>query len=248
MPELELTKITFTKGELKQLPEKEVVFIMQLANVLQEVSVLHKLIAISVTYAQDATDAIEARAQYGQTMFFHRILAGVLFEGWTMTNSKRYREVLGTYCPDFGNEANQSLENLRDYFGKKNNLIERLRHKFSYHYNFGCVRDCLRNLPDSEQLDMFIAPEHGNCRYTASDKIIDFAILRTINQKDKQAAMETLVEEVLAVAHNFVDFAGECILIFARRCPEFGRETLVLKDAPKLDSLRLNYFVHRPSD
>lgn len=245
MPDLELYKISFTKGQLKQLDEKEVVFIVQIANLLQELSVLQKMIYIS---SKGVENAIERMAENSQAMLFYRILAGILFEGWNIIHCKTYKPVIGIYYPLFDDKAKKSFEEIKNYFKVKNNLIERLRNNFSFHYNFGYVRDYIRSLPDSEPLDMLIASEHGNCRYTAGDMIINAAILKSIDKNDMESAIKIFLDEVRNITRKFLDFAGECILVFAKRCPKLAGESLVLKNVPKLDELRLNYFVTRPDN
>jgi hypothetical protein len=245
MPDLELHKISFTKGQLKHLDEKEVVFIVQMANLLQDLSVLQKIIYIS---SKGVENDVERMAENGQAMFFYRILAGILFEGWNIISSKTYRSVMTIYYTLLNGIAKNSLEEINNYFKVKNNLIERLRNNFSFHYNFGYVRDCIRNLPDSETLDMFIAEEHANCRYTASDTIVNLAILKSINESNIESAMRIFFDEVSKITKIFLDFAGECILVFAKRCPKLPVESVVIKNAPMLNELRLNYFITRPNN
>jgi len=245
MPDLELHKISFTKRQLKHLDEKEVVFVVQIANLLQELSVLQKMIYMS---SKGVQNAIERMAENNQAMFLYRILAGILFEGWNIINSKTYKAVIGIYYPLLEDKAKKSFAETKNYFEAKNNLIERLRNNFSFHYNFGYVRNCIRGLPDSEPLDMFIASEYGNCRYTASDTIINVAILKSIDKDDMKSAMKILLDEVGNITRKFLDFAGGCISVFAKRCPKLAAESVVLENAPKLDELRLNYFVARPDD
>ena len=240
MSDLELLKVNFRKGQLKEIEEVEVLFIVQITNLIQDLSVLQKLIYISSKLIDNDT---EQMAQSFQALFFYRILTGILYEGWKIIIRKEYETVVRKYYCSFDDKAKNCFKEIERYFKKKGNLIKKVRNKFAYHYDFRRVRGSWRSLKDSEQLDMFIAKEHGNCRYTASDKIIAKAILDSTRKEDMESALETFISEIQRLVSMFVDFGGECILVFARRCPKIAEEKLVLKDVPSLDDLRLDYFV-----
>ena len=243
MSDLEITRIHFTKGQLKEIPEIEVFFVIQVANLLQDLSVLQKLIYMS---SMGVDEDLERMAENFQALFICRILAATLYEGWKIISHRKYEGLIQMYCHSLNNEAKNSHREIREYFGEKNNLIETLRNKFASHYDFDSIRKSWRSIGDSEPLDMLIAREHANCRYTACDIVVNKAMLDFINKEDRKVAMDTLLKEIFGVTKKFLNFAGECIKVFAERCPELDTEDVTLRNVPNLDELRLHYFVTRP--
>ncbi len=241
MPDLELYKISFTKAQLKGLKEEEVVFIIQVANLLQDASVLHKVIRISSKQASDETERL---ARIGQAMFFLRMLASVLCEARKVINHRLYKDVLQLYLGLCGKLARESLERFQKHFEESDNLVDRLRNNFASHHNVRYIRREYQQLPDNQQLHIFTAADHENCRYTASDEVINTAILKSINEDDMQAAAWTLHEQMDSILRSFADFAGECVLIFStKRCSKLPGESVILQGVPTLDEMKLNYFV-----
>lgn len=238
--ELSLTRVSFTKEQLSSLDQKEVLFVIQLTNSLQEIVTFQKLIYLSMP---ETEDKVKIAAENSQTLFMCRLLAGLLFESWNIVISRPYKNVVDQYERLLDQTTIKSLNLLRDYFMSEDNLIKKIRNEYAYHYKFHKIRDCYDRLAESQQLDLFLAEQIGNCRFTASDLIINTAIFNSLNVADFIMAVSDFLQEIDRVVKAFIDFSGECLKIFAERCPKSYIEEIHLDEIPYLDELRLPYFV-----
>ena len=173
MTDIELVRIKLSKNDLDCISEEEAVFFLQFGGLIHEVISLQKFIYMS---SHDTPNPIQRMAENAQSMYFYRLLAGTVFEGWTLLMQDRFRLVLAKYKPDLDNQAAYAFKTLENYFSKSN-LCEDIRNNFAYHYNFGKIRNMLRQWPDKDELEIYFSEYHGNCRYAASDVITNMAML-----------------------------------------------------------------------
>ena len=80
---MKLTKANFSKMQLDQLSKKEKVFFVQLTLLLDELMILAKCVKFASNPMEVKQEA-EKTAQYTQALFFIKILAGKIYEGWQM--------------------------------------------------------------------------------------------------------------------------------------------------------------------
>lgn len=241
---MKLIKAEFPKKHLDQLSKEEKVFFVQLTHLLDELSILSKCV-IFASNAIEVKQGVEKTAQRMQALFFIRILAGKIYEGWQMFRASYFSSQLSQkYDKLLSNSASESIEELKRYFAKKN-LIHEIRNKYAFHYDLKNVEDQLNRITQDETLDMLISEHQGNSLFSFSDAIINFSILSFINSKDQQEAMDILVEEViLKVCKWFQRFGYGFVEIIIKKF-EFDCIEIELKDVLPIEDVKLPYFVRK---
>jgi len=241
---MKLLRFNIPKSKLDAIPEDEQVFFIQLTHLLNELNILQKCVIISST-GMTSLNAVKRRGQVSQAQFFIRMLAGKLNEGWEMLKkdffdtqlSRRYEKVLSRAGKD-------SLSQFKRYFTRKNN-INLIRKKFAFHYDTEKIKEGIGKIPQSEALEMFISEHRGNCLYSLSDVIANWAILHSIDPSNPQRAMEILIDEVaIKVSRWFQEFGGNCISIIVEKLGLDYTE-IEVSETPLIDDVRLPYFVEK---
>lgn len=240
MNKIEILHIPFTIQDMDCLSEEEKIFFFQIGALLQEVISLQKYVHMS---SHGVTGKWERAAENAQAMYFFRLLAGTLFEAWKTLQSKRYRVVKAKYKPKLEQIALEADKKLSAYFGNSNNLCEKIRNNYSHHYNYGEIQKLIRRWPSGEKLDLILAEHHANCRYLASDTLISFAI---IGIADVDFELKKYLSEVLGIADIFIELAGNYVSLILKLIQNdkslYGTK-LVIGNTPRLDDVRLNYFL-----
>lgn len=241
---MRLIKAEFSKKHLDQLPKEEKVFFVQLTHLLDELMILSKCV-IFASNTIEAKQGAEKSAQRTQALFFIRILAGKIYEGWQMLNTSYFSSQLSQkYDKLLSNLASESIEELKRYFAK-NNLIYEIRNKYAFHYDRKNVEDQLNHITQDETLSMLISEHQGNNLFAFSDTIINSSILNSINPNDQQKAMDTLVEEViLKVCKWFQNFGYGFVELIIEKL-RFDCEEIELEDIPAIEDVKLPYFVKK---
>jgi hypothetical protein len=143
-----LLEVEFTKAQLDRLPKEDRIFFVQLTHFLDELAILHKCLIVTTQTMSSAAGA-EKMAQRVQAMFFVRMLAGKLNEGWDMLKNSYARTrprnrrghppanelIPGKYYNHLHNEMKNLLAKLTGYFSQGSNLIYTIRNKYSFHYD-----------------------------------------------------------------------------------------------------------------
>ncbi len=240
MNKIEILHISFTMQDMDCLSEEEKVFFFQIGTLLQEIISLQKYIHMS---SHGVTGKWERAAENAQAMYFLRLLAGTLFEAWETLQSKRYRAVKTKYKPKLEQITLEADKKLSTYFENSNNLCEKIRNNYSHHYNYGEIQKLIRCWPSGEKLDLILAEQHANCRYLASDTLTNFAIIG-ITEVDTE--LRRYLSEVSGIANTFIELAGNYVSLILKLIQ--SEKTLhgtkqVIENVPRLDDVRLNYFV-----
>lgn len=237
MEQIEVLQLKFTLQDLSQLEEEERVFFIQLGGILQEVISLQKYAYI---LSRKTENFLERSAKNSEAMYFCRLLAATLFEGWRTVTGDRYRVVLGKIRLDFDDAAKKEFGNLETYFSKSNNICEKVRNNYAFHYNYGAIRGILRSWSAQDTFDILVSDYHFNCRYLASDVATNCSIF---GAKSPEEGANRFMSEILDIAKAFQDMAGECLVHIIGRISGGVRNTHVLHNVPCLHEATLNYFM-----
>ena len=249
MKDIDLLHITFTKNDLDCIADDEAVFVMQVGGLIHEVISLQKFIYMS---SHGVENAIQRMAENSQAMYFFRLLAGTLFEGWDLLTKKHnaYRIIIARYKNNLDLVGQAAYERLDEYFSNKNNSCEKIRHNFSHHYNYGEIRKMFNRWRDNDKLEIYLSEMHANCRYSISDVIINLALLGEPKSKDVIDDLGALIKEIGELAHDFIEMVSEYLSIILRKVikeKNLQGDEVKIKDVPSLDELRLHYFVAEPN-
>lgn len=239
---MKIYKVGITKKDLSHVPEKEQILLFQVGTMLNEINMLHK-----ITYfckKEGVTDT-EKKGQNAQSLFFHSLLIGKLWECWDALRktffkgglSKEYEQLLS-------DEGKASLGNLKKYFGK-NQWISNIRNKFSFHYEPKEISKQVNELPDDELLEIYLTESQGNSLYYTSSVLHLRGILKAIDESDDRAAIDRYFSETLQVAGNFLEFFNHFLDALAKKYLVFQPEKIEIPDPPSVGDLYVPHFVSR---
>jgi len=103
-------RVKITKDDLAKLSEDEQLLLFQLTHFLNELNILQKCVIMSAN-GINTFNEIEKHGQVSLTLFFIRLLAGKLYEGWKRLDkdfiqSKLYK----TYERELSSTGQESLD------------------------------------------------------------------------------------------------------------------------------------------
>ncbi len=227
------------------LSEAERVFFCKWGILYNELVILRKFIYFSMTVKTD--DRILKHAQSSQALFFMRILAGKLWEGWQFLQKDFFKSRLSKdYEEKLTDIGKKSLKKLKKYLSRTNN-IQKIRNEYAFHYSKEQnkrIEEILPKLSDSEKLDVIISENHLNCFYQASEDIISFIVVQWENYpEDFRNALEKLQDEVGNVTKWFLDFLGDCLKHFVENSGTFELTKIDIPDPPEWKIVNIPYFV-----
>jgi hypothetical protein len=247
---MKLTKLQISKNELLSIPEEELELFIQLTNFYNDVNILQKLMAISGISREKANNnKIVKMSLSSQALFFMRIQAGKLYEGWKMLgehffNNKTFSE---GYHKKGSSQSKENLSKLKKYFGK-NNLIENVRNTYTFHYSKESSKNMVKqiiNAPDLESFEMYLSGEYGNCFYSIAHDLLNTSILEDIDSDDQAKAMKKYFQEIMDVTKWFLNFSQDCILVISKKYLQMKPEEVQIPEPPSLDDITLPFFVKR---
>jgi len=235
--------IELPKPKLATLPTKEIAFLTVILHLANEINILHKA-AIASKPGGKLPDPIVDSAHNCQALFFLKILAGKLYDGWRTIEtgffatkiSRKYERLL----PQLSKDA---LERLKKYFADSSNVVKDVRQKYAFHTDFERITESLNSLPDSEPLRIAITDSIGNIYAQFAEAVTNWSVLNAIETKTMDEAIKKLMTEaLLTVPNDFLHFAygfGETAL---GQCDYTATEHQ-LDGATSIDAANLPYFV-----
>jgi len=247
---MKLTKINISKAELLSIPEKELELFIQLTNFNNDVNILQKLMVISGNSREKASqNEIVGRSLSSQGLFFMRIQAGKLYEGWNMLDKHFFNNKVFSleYNKNGSFKGKEALSNIKNYF-RGNNFIKEIRNKYAFHYSKESSEKMMKqiaNAPDLEIFEIYLSEESGNCFYSIAHDLLNTSILEDINSGDKAKAMDKFFQEIISTTKYFLDFTQDCILVISKKYLQLNCEEVQIPDPPSLDDITLPFFVKR---
>ncbi len=192
------------KAELLRLPDHERILFCAIAHLQNEISILLRAVLWSSDFSSD--NQAEIQGQISTSLFFVKLLAGKMREGWTLLEKFFFSHKL--LSSDFQVHANhkqkEALEALSRYFGK-GNVIHDVRTDFAFHYSPESLDAVLASTPD--ELDLYIEEEgNANSLYYFAEVLANRAVLDRVNVSNGKDAMDRFIGEVVTVAEQFTRF------------------------------------------
>jgi hypothetical protein len=124
-------RVQISKAQFSAVPREERALLLVAGHILNQVSVLLKLVRFST--CKDPTDPIEARVSAAQSQIILRCLIGVLVEAWEFIRRPVNQKIIGAYLKDIGDDGRAEYDKLKKHFGNSG-LLYKLRNNFVYHY------------------------------------------------------------------------------------------------------------------
>ncbi len=247
---MKLTKINISKAELLSIPEKELELFIQLTNFYNDVNILQKLMVISGISREKANNnKIVEMSLSSQALFFMRIQAGKLYEGWNMLgehffNNKTFSE---EYHKNGSSQSKENLSKLKKYFGK-NNLIENVRNNYTFHYSKKSSENMVKeivNAPELKIFEMYFSKEYANCFYSITHDLLNSSILKEIDSSDQAEAMDDFFQQIMDITKRFLDFTQDCIGVISKKYLQLNCEEVQIPEPPSLNDIRLPFFIKK---
>jgi len=247
---MKLTKINLSKAELLSIPEKELELFIQLMNFYNDVNILQKLMVISGNSREEASkNKIVGRSLNSQGLFFLRIQAGKLYEGWNMLgkhffNNKKFSQ---EYNKKGSSQSKKNLLKLKKSFGK-GNLLENIRNNYAFHYSKKSSNNMVKqiiNASDSEIFEIYFSEEYGNCFFSITHDLLNISILEDIEPNNWSKAMNDFFQEILDTTKYFLDFSQDCIRIVLEKYLIMNYEEIEIPEPLSINDITLPFFVKR---
>jgi hypothetical protein len=244
---LKLYRVRIPKQKLNSISEGERILFFQLGNLFNELNILHKCLIVS-NPNKKYKNLAEERGQNTQSLFFLRILSGKLYEGNELLKNGFFNKVSKEIYPHLSNEDKENLDKLKKYF-EKENIVEKVRNKFAFHYDLDNVKSELQRIPDSEYFELYPLEDRANSLYYMSEEMVIRAILSNItplkSQEALQEAMDLLFGDVIKVAGWFLNFIDSFMLVIVKKIPEIDLEEMGDIDSPDFEKMYLPYFLKK---
>ena len=126
-------------------------------------------------------------------------------------------------------------------------MIRLIRNKYAFHYDIDPVREQLDAIPNNEELDLFLATDHGNSLYSMAHIVSSWALFNEVDPSDNLQALGRIFKEILEVANYFLTFAdGILTKIWEQHRIQVESVTEInLESSQNIDSVKLPFFVSR---
>ena len=241
---MELLKVEIPMSKLSSIPEDEQVFFVQIGNLLNDLSLFQKLTVFS-TNIKTANQAVRA-AQNLQTLSLIRIQAGKLHEGWNALQKNFFNKGFShKYLEKLTPSEKHSYDKAMTYFDDKKNLISWIRNNFAFHYftKPRIIKKLFDKVSDSEIFEMFMSDFYGNCIFSMSDTLINFAILKYTGITDTNKAMKKLLQDVTEITKCFGHFLGRFLLVFTKEHLGLQSTKVEIPEPSSINKVTLPYFI-----
>lgn len=232
-----------TRGSLDTLHGDERTFLVLILHLTNEISFLQKAAIASKTRAP-LDDMIQNSVQNAQIMFYARLMAGKLYEGWQSVRkeylSKRYSR---KYQGKLPSEAASSLTTLKDYFGSKSNLIKEIRQKYGFHSDPRRIAQSLASVDDSVSFRLMVPDSLGNIYAEFAEFTVNKSLLSSSQQPDLSGAVKKAIHETLfTIPSHFYTFGHGFADTALRKCsPKIT--TAEVSEVLDVSGVRLPFFM-----
>ena len=247
---MKLTKLKISKNELLSMPKKELELFIQLTNFYNDVNILQKLMVISGNSREKASqNEIIGRSLSSQGLFFMRIQAGKLYEGWNMLGIHFFNNEIFSkeYNKKGSSQSKKNLSKLKKYFGK-NNLIENIRNNYAFHYSEKSSNNMIQQIVEANNLEifeMYYSKEYANCFYSIAHDLLNSSILKEIDSCDQAKAMNDFFQQIMDTTKRFLDFTQDCIRVISEKYLQLNCEEVQIPEPQNLNDIRLPFFIKR---
>jgi hypothetical protein len=195
------------------MSKEERTFFIQLAHFLNEINILLKCIAFKSELS--ASNDAEKKADTSQHLFFVRLLASKLYEGWygMLREGKMSTGIPHSVEKVLSKGTRVTKQKILRYFDNKKNNLKTIRNKFGFHYDRKINEEGFNQLMDGEEqnLEVFLTEQRGNSLYTFSDVITFAAPRKRIRPSKGKDYYGTLGDETFEVCGWFQDFSVNCL-------------------------------------
>lgn len=242
-------KISIPKKKLEDMPERERALFFGLGHLANEINILQK----HFLWCIPKTDKEEEQwAALTQSLVLSKVLAGKLYEGWSLIEKSFFNSKLSKeYESRLSEDGATALNSLRQYFNQKKegNLISKVRNKFAFHYDIHEISKRFKTLSETNELSILLGQECGNSLYYASEIIMIHSLIEEIGTDDPQEAIDQLFDDITNVSRWQMDFIEAALAIvidthMGETLEDLGAQKIKIAASENLDSIRIPFFVN----
>lgn len=194
------------------------------------------------------------QAHVCQQLVLFNTITGKLHESWVAIRKGYFSSKLSVSLDSsLPSEASDGLRNLKQYFGRNTNLVERVRNNFAFHYSIVHASKPIPDDTSTEELVAYLADPIGHSLFQFAESAVTRALLETVDPADPEGAFDLLFLETQDVVRWFNDFAHGLMIVILERhgLLDPGKVPLVpvqLTNVPSQADLNLAYFFDLPGD
>lgn len=247
---VEVHPLVFTKAGLASVPKQEILFHLLLAQAANEVLILRKQMMLAGNAAGPPGAISDAAVAIAQVNL--RLLAGRLYEGYRLLKSPEAGAIFQTYKAELDPEAIEARKAIMKYFGAGQSLIEKVRNKASFHWDYKTNLQAFEEMPNDLPLTDYIAWEVGNTLYYSGALLSQGQMATLLGMNDTVSASDRMHGDVTTMSNWFDTYAQGFMLAFAVRYLSPSEELFSsvrqnLEGCPDIQSATLPYFLDTES-
>jgi hypothetical protein len=173
------------------------------------------------------------------------MLAGKSYESWEFLRKKFLASRLSNiYEPLLKSEEKDSLKKIKRYFGKAN-AVKSVRNHYAFHYAEGMqnLMDKLKDFPDSDPMEIYIAEAEGNCYYSMTQLLLNASFVESFPGSDQREKIENLFSEILSTANWFIKLFQGLIIAITKRHLDFNGKEVEIPNPSSFHNIKIPYFL-----
>ena len=242
---LDMWSLTLSKRDLEAAPEDERLFHLMAGQLANELNILTKTILIA--HNGVVGHEVQMRAHLAQTLYFVRVLAARLHQGWELIQ-KAYHPLHPHYNAGLTDKGRDALKAIKKHFGQTN-IVSVVRNKMAAHADPETFRKAFAALPVDADLVDYFGEDRGHCLYFSAEFLTLVAMIELTGAPDWQTALDKALNETIALAGTMGDFVLEAMAVFVNRnLRHLSFEPFQVEAGPPIDKAQLPFFAARPTD
>jgi hypothetical protein len=251
---LDVLRIPISKADLLKMTAEERSLFLLLGYASNQVNALWKLFIVATN--ETSRDPVEERLSGAQMQIFIRLLIGAMREAVKLVEKCFVGSPIGRqFVPLLDPLAAEALARLKKRFTGSDMLVT-IRDNFAFHHpttddmEAAFQRAILNEEDEAENWCIYVTPALLNTFFLVSDFVVVHGMANALNERDVNAAHRKLLGELGPVANDLSEFTfGFAAAIFRKHFAAELTATVVAKlnDAPKIDDVRLPFFVETPT-
>lgn len=259
METAEIYSASLTRTQLARLTDDERHFLFLVTHLANEINMVLKACMYTNNSVGDVVlpENIEYKAAVMQFYFWTRMLAGKVYEGWNLLQSRYFSSSLSQKYSK-NEDFKKVIDQIKRYFSRGDTLLELIRNNYAHHVadKDKQISVLLDNYPDSHVFVFYDSNYLGGRFYFAAEELIVHSVRNEYMaaHSGTHYSHEELVKEILKVTSLFNQLANiyfnACMeIIFAN--DEVGARKAIRTEhvtGPNADEVTLPYFSIRISD
>jgi hypothetical protein len=245
---IEVFTVPISKAQLRKLPPKERAMVFVSCRIMNQVSVLVKLVLFSTN--RHLENDVEGRASGCQTQIILRFLIAVLSEACVYFEDRK--DLIEKYLPSVHEQGQEAYTKLQAFFDKKG-LLRMIRNNYLYHYpNDKNVEKAFEAIPEDETWEWYLSDANTNSMYLSSEMVLGSGMMNATGKETPAEAYGAVMATTMELANTMPDFLMRLVEAICVKYLGGGalnpQSHTVIQDAPDLGAVWLPFYAHTDQD